>query len=106
MNKSLTFSTNYFSPAASLVAIGVKLHQLDVFSPIRTVVQIRQKTVKHTPAEKLYDAWISLLAGAHGLVEINTRLRTDPGLQQPFGRSACAVGARPRLARALVCLGQ
>jgi len=53
-------------------------------------VQIRQKTVKHTPADKLYDAWISLLAGAHGLVEINTRLRTDPGLQRAFGRSACA----------------
>ena len=51
---------------------------------------IGQKTVKHTPADKLYDAWISLLTGAHGLVEINTRLRTDPGLQRAFGRSACA----------------
>jgi hypothetical protein len=30
------------------------------------------------------------LAGAHGLVEINTRLRTDAGLQRAFGRSACA----------------
>jgi hypothetical protein len=53
-------------------------------------VQIRQKTIKHTPADKLYDAFISLLAGAHGLVEINTRLRTDPALQQAFGRRACA----------------
>jgi Transposase DDE domain group 1 len=36
------------------------------------------------------DAFISLLAGAHGLVEINTRLRADPGLQRAFGRAACA----------------
>jgi hypothetical protein len=68
----------------------VKLSQFDLFGPIRTEVQIQQKTVKHTPADKLYDAWISLLAGAHGLVEINTRLRTDPGLQRAFGRQVCA----------------
>jgi hypothetical protein len=30
------------------------------------------------------------LAGAHGLVEINTRLRADPALQAAFGRKACA----------------
>jgi hypothetical protein len=53
-------------------------------------VQIGQKTVKHTPTDKLYDAFISLLAGAHGLVEINTRLRADPALQAAFGRKACA----------------
>jgi hypothetical protein len=53
-------------------------------------VQIGQKTVKHTPTDKLYDAFMSLLAGAHGLVEINTRLRADPALQAAFGRKACA----------------
>src|SRR5260370_34253256 len=90
MNESIILTTNHFSPTASLAAIGVKLNQLDLFGPIRTLVQIGQKTVKHTPVDKLYDAFISLLAGAHGLVEINTRLRTDPGLQKAFGRSACA----------------
>jgi hypothetical protein len=68
----------------------VKLRQLDLFGPIRAQVQIKQKTIKHTPIDKLTDAFISLLAGAHGLVEINTRLRADPGLQQAFGRAACA----------------
>ena len=90
MNESITRTTKHFSPAASLAALGVKLKQLDVFGPIRTQVQIKQKTVKHTPADKLYDALISLLAGAQGMVEINTRLRTDPALQHAFGRSACA----------------
>ena len=90
MNESITATTNHFSPAASLAAIGVKLSQLDLFGPIRTEVEIKQKTVKHTPVDKLYDAFISLLAGAHGLVEINTRLRTDPALQHAFGRKACA----------------
>src|SRR5258708_34345916 len=30
------------------------------------------------------------LSGAGGLVEINQRLRADPGLQKAFGREACA----------------
>ena len=90
MNESNIPTTKHFSPAASLAALGVKLSQLDLFGPIRSGVHIRQKTIKHTPVDKLYDAFISLLAGAHGMVEINTRLRTDPALQHAFGRQACA----------------
>src|SRR3954447_21133100 len=78
------------TPHASLAALGVKLRQLDLFGPIRERVQIPQKTVRYAPTEKLYDAFIALLAGAHGLVEINRRLRADPALQAAFGRAACA----------------
>src|SRR5690242_4926468 len=90
MNECSIHPARHFSACASLAAIGVQVRHLNLFGPIREEVQIAQKTVKHTPADKLYDAFISLLAGAHGLVEINTRLRTDPGLQRAFGRSACA----------------
>src|ERR671929_1736019 len=78
------------TPQASLAAIGLKVHQLDLFRPIREQVHIKQKTVRYTPTDKLYDAFIALLAGAHGLVEVNTRLRSDPALQRAFGRTACA----------------
>lgn len=87
MNESTTQTTRHFSPCASLAALGVKLRQLDVFGPIRKNVRIAQKTVKHTPIDKLYDAFIAMLAGVHGLVEINNRLRADPALQAAFGRS-------------------
>jgi hypothetical protein len=80
----------HFSPAASLAALGVHLHQIDLFGPIRDSVKIGQKTVKYSPIDKLSDAFISILAGAHGLSEINTRLRSDPVLQTAFGRTACA----------------
>ena len=83
-------ATRPFSPTASLAALGVYLGQINLFGPIRHTVKIVQKTVKHTPLDKLYDAFISILAGAHGLSEINTRLRSDPALQRAFGRSACA----------------
>ena len=82
--------TRHFSPAASLAALGVHLHQIDLFGPIRDTVKIAQKRVRYTPLDKLSDAFISILAGAHGLCEINTRLRSDPVLQHAFGRSACA----------------
>ncbi|MFL5657940.1 MAG: transposase [Ktedonobacteraceae bacterium] len=90
MDESTTKTTRHFSPCASLAAIGVKLRQLDLFDPIRQQVRIAQKTVKHSPIDKLYDAFIAMLAGAHGLVEINSRLRSDPTLQAAFGRSQCA----------------
>ncbi len=90
MNQSITQTERHFTASASLAAIGVKLRQVDLFGPIRKTVRIAQKTVKHTPIDKMYDAFISMLAGAHGLVEINTRLRSDSALQAAFGRSRCA----------------
>ncbi len=83
-------TTRRFSSRTSLAALGVKLRSLDVFGPIRGTVRIAQKAVKHTPAQKLYDAFIAMLAGAHGLVELNTRVRSDRALQVAFGRAACA----------------
>ncbi len=83
-------SVRHFSAQASLAALGVLLRHADVFGPIRARVQIGQKTVKHSPLDKLYDGFIAILAGAHGLVEINTRLRSDPALQAAVGRAACA----------------
>lgn len=90
MNESITIGQKHFTPMASLAALGVKLEQLHLFKPIDHLVHIEQKTVKYTPSQKLYDGFIALLAGAHGLVEINTRLRADPVLQAAFGRTACA----------------
>src|SRR6266487_6180968 len=90
MNESITSTTKTFSGSASLSAIGIKLTELKLFEPIAQLVQIAQKTIKDKPSEKLYDILISMLAGAHGLIEINTRLRADVALQRAFGRRRCA----------------
>ena len=52
-----------FSPRASLAALGLVLQQKEVFKPIQQRVVIPQKTLKHTPIQKLYDAFITILAG-------------------------------------------
>src|SRR5262245_28658662 len=80
----------YISARAPLIAVGVWLQQQRLFAPIKEQVAIRQKTVKHTPAQKLCDAFLAILAGARGLVEVNKRVRSDRALQRAFGRSSCA----------------
>jgi len=93
MNESIIISDQVrqqFSARATLVGIGVKLRKLKVLEPVQEQVKIAQKTVKYTPLEKLTDGLIAILAGAHGLVEINKRVRSDPALQAAFGRKGCA----------------
>ena len=90
MNECTTISAHR-SPWASLAASGVHLQSLNRFAPIRQTVQLAQKTVKYSPADKLNDAFITtILAGAHGIVEVNTRLRADLALQRAVGRTGCA----------------
>ncbi|HKX26464.1 MAG TPA: hypothetical protein VJ302_02115 [Blastocatellia bacterium] len=59
-----------FTPRATLAALGVKLRSLGLFEVIGNHVRIRQKTVKHTPIEKLTDAFITILSGAHDGVSL------------------------------------
>lgn len=86
----MLMSARHGTAHASLAVLGLRLRRWDRFGPIRDEVRVAQKTVRHTPGEKLYDAFIALLAGAQGLVGRNRRLRADPALQAAFGRAACA----------------
>ncbi len=89
MTKKIT-PTQHYSPRATLAALGIKVRSLKFFDTIAEHVRIPQKTVRHTPLEKLTDAFIAMLSGAHGLSEINTRVRSDPAMQRAFGRTSCA----------------
>lgn len=82
--------TERYTSAASLAILGLTLQERKLWEPIAQQVQIPQKTVKYRPSDKLYDAFIALLAGAHGIVQINTLLRSDRALQAAFGREGCA----------------
>lgn len=89
-NEQAATTTRLYSPRATLCAIGIKLRSLKFFDTLAEHLHIRQKTIHHTPIEKLTDAFIAVLAGSHGLSEINTRVRTDTALQRAFGRRSCA----------------
>jgi hypothetical protein len=53
-------------------------------------VVIEQKVIVHRAIDKLLDAFMVILAGGRGIVEVNTRVRPDRLLQAAFGRSGCA----------------
>jgi len=79
-----------FSAHAGLIALGLKIRQLKLLKPIEERVKIKQKVVRYRPVEKLFDAFIAILAGAKGLVEVNKRVLPDRALQRAFGRDSCA----------------
>ena len=79
-----------FSSRASLAVVGLRMRQKGIWKTVEKHVQIKQKVINHRPLDKLKDAFINILAGGYGLVEVNTRVRPDKGLQRAFGRESCA----------------
>jgi hypothetical protein len=75
---------------ASLCALGEYLRRHCFFAPVREQVQIRQKTVRYRPMDKLLDALSGILCGAKTIAQNNTTIRTDRAVQRAFGRTGCA----------------
>src|SRR5215510_3144899 len=78
------------SPQASLAAVGQWMREQGIWQYIEEQVVIPQKVLRYRPTDKLLDALMNILAGGHGLVEVNTRVKSDEGLQRAFGRGGCA----------------
>ena len=79
-----------YSPRASLAIVGMQMRQMGIWEMIGQQVTIQQKTVVHTPLEKLQDAFINIMAGGQGIVEVNQRVKPDAALSAAFGRERCA----------------
>ncbi len=67
-----------FCRQAGLVVLGHFVQRLGLWAEIETLVHIPQKVRCHSPTAKLLDAFITILAGGHGLVESNLRVGTEP----------------------------
>lgn len=79
-----------FSPRASLTLMGMWAGQMGIWDVIEAHLHIKQKVIVHKPVDKLKDAFINIVAGGHGLVEVNSRVRPDVALLAAFGRQGCA----------------
>jgi hypothetical protein len=79
-----------YSPRASLAIVGMNIQQMGIWDMIGQQVKIQQKTVTHTPLQKLQDAFINIMAGGQGIVEVNQRVKPDASLSAAFGRESCA----------------
>jgi hypothetical protein len=74
---------------AGLCALGHLLSREAALKPLSGVL-IAQKTVSHSPAEKLTDALMAILAGCKTLYETNVRVRPDLPLSRAFCRERVA----------------
>jgi hypothetical protein len=72
-----------------LCLLGHYLGREGVLEPL-SGVQVAQKSIKHSPQEKLIDALVGILSGCRALYEINVRVRPDAPLREAFGRDRCA----------------
>jgi hypothetical protein len=72
-----------------LCVLGHYLSEGGVLQPLRGV-EIAQKTLKHSPAQKLTDALMGILAGCKAVYEMNVRVRPDLPLGKAFGRERVA----------------
>jgi hypothetical protein len=79
-----------YSGHASLATAGMWMKENGIWHTIEAHVKIKQKVIKHTPTDKMKDLFINILAGGHGIADINNRVRADQAMQLAFGRKACA----------------
>jgi len=70
--------------------MGMQMQWMGIWDTLEKHVDIQQKVIRHRPVDKLKDAFINIVAGGHGLVEVNTRVRPDAALSAAFGRQGCA----------------
>ena len=78
------------SKHALLCLLGHKIREANLLEPFHRLIKIKQKTVVHTPTEKLQDCLVGMLMGNTTLYETNTTLSTEQALWQSWGRSGCA----------------
>jgi hypothetical protein len=79
-----------FSAGGSLAAVGLWMKRKGLWEIMEAHVFIEQKVLRYRPLDKLLCALMNILSGGHGLVEVNTRVRADEGLQKAFGAMGCA----------------
>jgi hypothetical protein len=90
MSELTTLNLKVHTDHALLCLLGQKCQKEKLLQPFHQLLKIKQKTVHHSPTDKLQDGLVSLMLGNQTLYETNTTLALDPALWYAFGRSACA----------------
>jgi len=71
---------------APLGVLGYCLTRTDFLQPVLPL-HLPQKTVQHSPSDKLLDVLLSILTGCRAISQINTRLRPDRALARAWDRA-------------------
>lgn len=74
---------------APLAVLGYCLSRTNFLAPLSTV-NLNMKTVRHTPAAKLQDILVSILANCTSIKQVDLRIRPDLVLAEAWGREQFA----------------
>jgi hypothetical protein len=77
------------SKRALLGLLGHKIREAKLLEPFHRLITIKQKTLVHSPTDKLQDCLVGILMGNTTLYETNTTLSTEQAFWQSWGRSGC-----------------
>lgn len=83
---NLTKETNF----VPLGVLGYCLVRSNFLAPVYSQLELKQKSVRHRPADKLQDILVGILAGCRAISQVNTLIRPDVVLAQAWGREAFA----------------
>lgn len=81
---------SYISGQIGLVSIGHWVTNKAIMPTIEKYVSIKQKTIDHSPIDKMTDLLAMLLTGEKSLSVANENIRSDRAVQEAFGRTGCA----------------
>ncbi len=73
-----------------LCLLGQKCQDEKLLEPLHTFVKIKQKTVQHSPVDKLIDMLLAMLLDCDVVSQINTRLAQEEAVLKAFGREHSA----------------
>ena len=90
MSKDTTSTLKLHSNHALLALIGHKCQKDSLLAPLHQELKIQQKTLVHSPTDKLQDCLLAIMQGAEAVSQVNTCLKSDPALSLAFGRQSCA----------------
>ncbi len=90
MTELTTSDLKLHSDRTLLCLLGQKCQDEQLLAPLHSLVKIKQKTIDHTPTQKLQDCLVAILCGIEAVYQINTTLAADVALQRSWGRNSCA----------------
>ncbi len=73
-----------------LCLIGQKCQDEKLLEPLHTFVKIKQKTVQHSPVDKLTDLLVAILLDCDVVCQVNTKLAQEVAVLHSFGREHSA----------------
>ncbi len=70
-----------------LCLIGQKCQDQKLLEPLHTFLKIKQKTVQHSPVDKLTDLLVAILLDCDVVSQVNTKLAQEVAVLNAFGRA-------------------